>query len=148
MAIKKQGVKSTRKRRVKSPLVKAKDKAWAEFSRFIRLRDADDTGHCKCVTCNREYHWKKIQAGHFIPGRTNAVLFEEKGVHAQCYGCNIGKAGNTIMYWPWMEQQYGRGYVDYLRGFIGTKLTYTEDDYLAIHKRYKKLAAELEENIT
>jgi len=97
---------------MKSELSKAKKKAWEVFSKYIRTRDALRTtgtlDEALCVTCNRRYPIKQLQAGHFIPGRHNSILFDEKNCHAQCYGCNVMKKGSTVQYWIFMEKMYGR----------------------------------------
>lgn len=105
----------------KDKLSTHKKKAWDNFSLYIRTRDSILTtgglDYCVCVTCPRQYPRLGvgcIQAGHFISGRTNAVLFSEKGVHGQCYGCNTGKNGAHVQYFIWMEQTYGRDTVDQL----------------------------------
>ena len=66
-------------------------KAWNAFSKYIRLSDAIKTtgnqDYCVCVTCGRTYPafgLGCIQAGHFVPGRTNAILFDEECVRGQC----------------------------------------------------------------
>lgn len=130
-------------RRKKSPLQRAKDKAWSAFSKYIRLRDADIDGVCRCVTCGQEKPWKKIQAGHFIPGRTNRVLFDEKCVHAQCFVCNVRLGGNMIRYWLWMEKTYGRPWIDALIETMDEPLVYGIEDYVGLANRYEKLAKEL-----
>jgi hypothetical protein len=97
---------------------KAKKDAWDAFSRYIRTRDAlKTTGgieYCRCITCNT---WKLaigtkyeqgLQAGHFIPGRTNDILFDEEQVNAQCYHCNEGLNGNWTMYYKVMIQRHGQ----------------------------------------
>ena len=105
---------------------KAKDKAWDAFSAYIRTRDclrftgSPDEG--KCVTCSRPYPYKSLQAGHFIQGRGNAVLFDERLVYSQCFGCNgnppYGKGGNYVEYFLFMEREWGR---DKLDEFIALK---------------------------
>jgi len=62
---------------------KAKKKAWIQFSRYIRLKYAKN-GFVKCYTCSTVKHWKEMQAGHGIGGRSNAVLFNEDIVRPQC----------------------------------------------------------------
>ena len=80
----------------------AKKKAWDAFSMFIRVRDClKTTGsffHGKCFTCEKDYLITELQAGHFVPGRGNAVLFDELGVRGQCKACNIFKYGETILF--------------------------------------------------
>ena len=85
-----------------------KSEVWVLFSRWIRQRDADENGMVKCCTCLVVKHWKQMQAGHFIPGRRNANLFDERGCHAQCYSCNCGwLKGNPREYDAFMRRVYG-----------------------------------------
>lgn len=75
-----------------------KKKAWDAFSRYIRTRDClkstGDRNRGACVTCGRVFDFKKLQAGHFIPGRVNSILFDEQCVHAQC----LTKESNLRMF--------------------------------------------------
>jgi hypothetical protein len=75
---------------------KAKDRAWKCFADYIKLRDSDWRGICKCCTCGREIELgtQECQAGHLVHGRSNAVLFDERIVHAQCSTCNSKFIGN------------------------------------------------------
>lgn len=121
-----------------------KDKAWHEFSLYIRTRDSlkttGSTEYCACVTCGRLYPRVGvgcIQAGHFIAGRTNAVLFSERGVNGQCYGCNTGKGGAHVEYFLWMEKNYGRGVIDELIQQSKGTVKYKAFDYDELARRYK-----------
>ena len=71
-----------------------KGRAWKVFSEYIRRSSADDGGTVACYTCGRFLFWKESHAGHALPGRHNAVLFDEGIVKPQCQVCNIWKAGN------------------------------------------------------
>ena len=122
-----------------------KGKAWDEFSKYIRVRDAlrttgkDDL--VVCCTCGKTYPaFGKgcAQAGHFIPGRGNSILFDERGVHAQCYNCNHTLKGNWTEYLPYMKRRYGQDVVDELlavkyrvRKFTPAELEKMRDDYKA-----------------
>ena len=90
-----------------------KKKAWVLFSRYIRLRDClkttGTTTHGVCITCGKNYPFESLQAGHFIAGRSNAVLFDEHGVFAQCYACNVGLHGNVLEYRRKIIEMYGEG---------------------------------------
>ena len=68
------------------------------FSKYIRLRDADKYGYCRCVTCGERLHWKKIQAGHFISRKYYATRWDEENVNAQCVACNVFKSGEQYKY--------------------------------------------------
>lgn len=101
-------------KRIKKPtLSKVKKKLWAIFSEYIRKRDGlrttGSTEWALCITCQKRYHYKLLQAGHFIAGRHNAGLFSERGTHAQCYNCNINLKGNTLEYRRRIIELYGLG---------------------------------------
>lgn len=120
-----------------------KKEAWSAFSAYIRTRDcirftnSPDDGIC--VTCKREYPYKKLQAGHFIGGRTNAVLFDERIVYSQCYGCNIGKSGNYLDYFYFMESEIGRLAIDKLvKELKDKKISYSSQDYIDIKNLYEQ----------
>lgn len=106
--------------RKKSPNTLAKDRAWAQFSTFIRTRDCLRTSgnlhHGTCISCEAEVEYNKSQAGHFIAGRTNAILLDEDIVHLQCYRCNIPLSGNGVQYFIAMEKLYSRREINRLLG--------------------------------
>lgn len=91
-----------------------KKRAWKEFSVFVRTRDAREDGMNRCITCGCFYHWKVLHAGHFIRGRLNSNLFDERGCWAQCYGCNVGRQGNVVVYYKFMLAKYGQAVIDEL----------------------------------
>ena len=90
-----------------------KRKLWSLFSIYVRMRDGlKTTGSIEwalCITCGKRYHFKMLQAGHFIAGRHSSNLFSEKGTHAQCYNCNINLKGNTLEYRRKVIELYGEG---------------------------------------
>lgn len=124
---------------------KAKDNAWDAFSKYIRTRDClrfsgfADEG--KCVTCYRDYPYSKLQAGHFVPGRGNAVLFDEEVVFSQCIGCNgnppYGKGGNYIEYFLFMEREVGRAKIDELLARKHLTVVYKQHDFERIKDEYQ-----------
>lgn len=97
------------------PLSSYKAKLWKIFSEFIRLRDSNLDGQAMCVTCDKWMPWKEGQAGHFIQGRTNGILFDERNVHFQCAPCNIWKHGNLENYYPFMMDKYSQSVIDDLK---------------------------------
>lgn len=129
----------------------AKDKAWAAFSIYIRTRDClRFTGSVDggmCVTCKRLYPFKQLQAGHFIQGRGNAVLFDERIVYSQCLGCNgnppMGKGGNYIEYFVFMEQEWGRKKIDEFRALKNETIPYKTYQFIEIAETYKQKTLDL-----
>lgn len=137
----------------KPSLSKAKQKAWAVFSLYIRTKgwvaykaihpEYNGEPVAQCVTCKRVFPIKQLHAGHFVPGRTNAILFDERGVHPQCYRCNIGEHGNPLNYWLFMEETYGRPVIDELMGQRNQTLKMKVWDYDELRDKYQELLASL-----
>jgi len=138
----------------KITLTKAKKAAWSQFSRFIRLRDSlktvGNTIQCVCISCGAikpTFGKGCIQAGHFIPGRHNGVLFHEELVHGQDFHCNIGLKGNWVPYESAMVTLYGRDRVEEFKKMSKGKaelVKYTVSDYQEIEKKYKEKADALD----
>lgn len=119
---------------------KAKKEAWDEFSRFIRIRDClKTTGFAflgVCITCERRFHIRYLQSGHFIGGRSNAILFDEIGTNAQCKYCNEYKHGEKKKYEAVMVERHGQEYVDEMKA--NAKKIIKGMDYEEIKLRYQQ----------
>ena len=114
---------------MKNPSYKTlKKKAWAAFSLWIRNRGSRD-GMNTCVTCGVVEPIAELQAGHFIPGRHLAVLFDPLGVYPQCVGCNVFKHGNSIPYTLWMQKKYGPDFVEKMLRESHRIVKLSRDDY-------------------
>lgn len=149
---------STRpKKKSRTPRQTAKDKAWKAFSDYIRLRDCLATtgtpDNCVCVTCNvrGDDSWKpyaKIQAGHAVGGRGNAVLFHEEIVNGQCSYCNtkppMGLGGDYGNYMTFLVEKYGLDHAKELQKLrYNSEIKYKINDFLEIEQRYKEKKAKL-----
>jgi hypothetical protein len=84
------------------------------FSIYIRLKYADEDLNVKCFTCDKVYHYKKIQNGHFYSRGILSLRYDEQNCRPQCYGCNIARNGNYIEYYKRLEKEIGKGGMDYL----------------------------------
>ena len=129
----------------KGTITYEKKKAWDWFSKYIRLRDAIQTTktktHAKCCTCGKIYPAFGrgcLQAGHYISGRRNAYLFDEKGCHAQCYNCNINLKGNTIKYRKFLVAKFGEKEVEKLENLQDVSLQLKAFELKEIAETYKK----------
>ena len=85
----------TAKKPTRSKLVKKLDTV---FSQYTRLSNADNNGYCTCVTCNKTFHWKQIQAGHFMSRKHYSIRWDERNVKPQCVACNVYRAGEQYKY--------------------------------------------------
>lgn len=120
---------------------------WPEFSRYIRLREADWRGYATCVTCGVVKLWKEMQAGHFVPGRMNSILFDERGCHTQCYQCNIGLKGNPRKYDAFMKQRYGQEVIDELDALALQSRSFDHQELVDMYNSYKDKVKEFQARI-
>lgn len=87
----------------------AKETADRWFSRFIRIRDSNEFGICRCVTCGNPKPWKNIDCGHFQKRRHASTRYDEKNCHAQCRKCNSFEGGKDFEYGVAIDRKYGDG---------------------------------------
>ena len=83
------------KKLTRSKLVKKLDTV---FSQWVRLSNADNNKNCICVTCNKVFFWKEIQAGHFMSRKHYSIRWSEDNVKPQCVGCNVFKYGEQYKF--------------------------------------------------
>jgi len=79
-----------------------------------------------------------LQGGHFIPGRHNANLFNERGVHAQCYNCNVNLKGNTLNYRRAIIKLYGEGADEEIEKEVAVIKKFTVDELEELIKSLKE----------
>ena len=83
------------KKPTRSKLVKKLDTV---FSQWTRLSNADNNKNCICVTCNKAFFWKEIQAGHFMSRKHYSIRWDERNVKPQCAACNVFRYGEQYKY--------------------------------------------------
>src|SRR6187401_1190895 len=77
------------------------------FSEFIRLRDSDMQGICKCITSGEFFHWRDCDAGHFITRENMATRWDEQNVNAQGIGDNRFKSGKQFEHGLAIDKKHG-----------------------------------------
>lgn len=112
------------------------------FSKYIRLINSVGE-NVSCYTCGNVFHWKKMQAGHGIGGRTNAILFMEEIVKPQCVGCNVFGAGKYAIFTRKLIDELGLERYDEIVRMSNTPVKYTQEDYQRIYDEYKVKVDEL-----
>jgi hypothetical protein len=125
----------------KSERARAKNRAWYWFSRYIRLT------HCveeygtpekgDCITCKETFPFEKLDAGHFVPGRTDAVIFDENNSHGQCRKCNRFRQGRWVEYFFYMRDRYGLEEVMRIMGLTFKSIRYHDSDFRVIAETYR-----------
>jgi hypothetical protein len=120
-----------------------KEKAWELCSEFNRRKDADWQGYVACCTCGEVKHWKDGDAGHFLAGRSNGILFEDKGIHFQCKKCNGPGKGEQYLYSLYMLKRYGQETIDELVKKKNSIVQFSISDYKDLITEYKVKIARL-----
>ena len=105
----------------------------AVFSKYIRLRDADGRGNCRCVTCDAVKPVKEMHCGHFVSRVHKALRWDERNCSAQCPACNLFHEGRKDVYAVRLIEKYGPHIL--------------HEFYLQKQKPYKITAVEMEEMI-
>jgi 5-methylcytosine-specific restriction endonuclease McrA len=97
------------------PLPKLKKELDRVFSIVIRTAKTDLYGWTRCVTCGRQDHWKKMDAGHYVPRQDLATRWVVENVWPQCKPCNGFRGGEPEKMAEWIDKVYGIGAAAKLR---------------------------------
>ncbi len=137
-----QKTKSKRKPKTKS-LGKLKKELWDLVSLYVRQYYADDGGYCRCYTCGNVLPWRQMQAGHGIPGRSNAVLYDLDILKPQDIACNIFGGGKHHIFATKLIEANGMEW--WQAKLEGSKriVKYSRADILGLIDTYKSRLAAL-----
>ena len=134
-------------KRKKSERKRVSAAAWTEFSKYIRTRDAIlTTGTITefiCISCDRRVPLKGNDAGHFVSGRGDAVLFNEEVVHGQCGHCNRFKEGEYIPYEKAMRRLYGFKRTEELKLLKWQVMKYSVGQLVEFKEHYRQATKDL-----
>ena len=103
------GIKTIQAPQTYASLIKELDK-W--FSYYVRLKNSDKNGYCRCISCGKIFFWKDIQNGHYMSRRYMSTRFAEDNCRPQCVACNIFNQGNIQMYRRALVRSIGEQRVD------------------------------------
>ena len=112
-----------------------KDKLDRIFSEYIRLRDSDANGYCRCISCGAVHHWRDVDCGHYVNRSHMATRFDERNCNAQCRKCNRFDEGNNIGYTKGLIAKYGDKVIDelYVKKYSISKMSKAEFEILIDH---------------
>lgn len=128
-------------------LKREKENAWKWTSMFVRLRECrESTGteeNGVCFTCGRLVPFNQMDAGHFLSGRHNSVLFDAKWIRGQCKVCNQNLGGNPKAFREKLVRMYGEEAVSSVESVKYETMKMTIDNYneiaIDMKARYKGL---------
>lgn len=140
------------KKKIGRPVIETvqswKKKCWKACSEYVRRRDADEDGMIRCCTCGVRKHWKEVDAGHFLDGRGNAILFDIRGIHPQCKPCN-GRLKNRrvdnvdLAYLDFMRYRYDEKVISDLQKLRKTTRQFTVPELKKMTEEFKRKIAQL-----
>lgn len=108
------------------------------FSRYIRLREADDCGLVRCYTCGKMLFWKQAECGHYIPRQHMTTRFDKMNCHAQCFTCNHEKRGNLEAYRAHLVEEFGEAAVAKLESMKFKEYKFVPSELIELNKILKK----------
>ena len=125
---------------------KLKKKLDKLFSEYIRRRDSDDRGMCKCISCGKEApaFGGTMHAGHLFSRRYLAIRFDPKNVNSQCSYCNTFLNGNQIKAARGVNNKWGEGTVENLESRMHTVVKLSRVDYLEAIENIKRKLGEFD----
>jgi len=91
-----------------------KEKLDRVFSLYIRLRDSDENGVCKCISCGKPEFYADVDCGHFINRKHMSLRFSEINCNAQCRKCNRFDESNSEGYRRGLIAKHGEKIIDEL----------------------------------
>jgi len=131
------------KKKTKS-IAKLVEEAADLLQKLVRLKDRDEDGYCQCRTCKQFFHWTEMDGGHFISRKWTATKLLEENIHPQCKRCNGFLRGNLIEYTRYMDETYGKEFVDELRILKHQTKKYTRAEVEDIIKDLRQRIREME----
>lgn len=108
------------------------------FSEYVRLRDSDQYGMIRCISCGKRVKWQYADAGHFVSRSHINLRFDENNVNSQCVDCNRFKSGNLEKYKRGLIIKHGRFIIDYLENKKNEIRQFTDFEIELMCLHYKK----------
>lgn len=129
-------------------LTRCKARTAAEFQRVIRLEAIEEDGLVSCVTCDWRGDYRDCDAGHFVPRRYGATLFDPRNAHVQCRNCNKHLAGNMSEYRRFMRDTYGIKTIRELEASKQEVRKFTKEELVELRIGYMDRAKALLERLS
>lgn len=122
----------------KKPTLKSlKNKAWKLVSEYVRRSHADEGGTVSCYTCGQLLFWKESHAGHAIPGRHNAVLYDVDIIRPQCPRDNLFMGGRYEIFTAKLIREKGLEWFEKKLSDARQTVKYTRADLEELIDTYK-----------
>ena len=111
------------------------------FSKFIRLRDTDEYGYGRCITCGETFHYKELECGHFRSCRHKTTRWLPENANAQCTECN--QKGDIGAYMIALLNLHGMEVASDIIEKSNRDYKFTKEEYELMYKHYYMKAKKL-----
>jgi hypothetical protein len=138
--------KMTLKKKTKTIAALVEDAATI-LQRIVRMKAADESGYCQCVTCGRIGHWKEMDGGHYISRTYTQHKLLEENIHPQCKGCNRFAHKIHDDYSRYMRETYGAEFVDWMSDTKRQTKKYSRPEIEDLIVELKAREKELKKNL-
>lgn len=85
------------------------------MSLYIRKKYASHEGYVLCCSCEKRFHWKVMDCGHFISRRHLSTRYVEENAHPEDKYCNRFNHDHHIGYTQFMIKTYGNDMIEWLK---------------------------------
>jgi len=113
------------------------------FSAYIRLRDTDENGFGRCITCQRSFPFSKLDCGHYQSRSKLSTRWDEKNAHAQCHSCNRFNGGEQMAHAIAISMKYGQEEKEKLDWRANHTKSYLKSELDDMAKDFRQRAREL-----
>lgn len=127
-----------------SALEKKLDK---EFSDYVRRKDADEGGTVDCVSCGGLFHWREVDAGHFIKRQHRYTRWDERNVKPQCRRDNHFMGGRQDDFAAAIIKEQGQETFEELMQLKYQTKKHSRSEIEEMIEKYKALNAELDKRL-
>ena len=108
------------------------------FQLYIRLRDVNNQGAFRCISCGKYKPFSQMDAGHFIGRAAISLRYCESNVFGQCRYCNRMLNGNLLDYRKALVKKLGEDKVEWLENTKHSTKQYSIFELQTLIDYYKK----------
>ena len=138
------GVTGAKKKpKKKSEKELAKDYAWRQVSKYVRLLYSMN-GVCVCYTCDRLTSIKNCDAGHFLSRTYTPTRYHMDNIRPQCIKCNRFSQGKSFEFEQHLISDIGLDRVNDLKDLARTIGDDSIGHHRAVELEYKQKLNELQ----
>jgi len=108
----------------------------AIFSKYVRLKYADENGFVRCFVTGYQFHWTALDAGHFISRSCMFLRWDLRNVKPQAIISNRFRDGDISSYAHALEKE-SPGIVDILTEEANTIYKYSRHELNELIRDYR-----------